>query len=129
MIKIETKVGNLMNVAKGHIVHGCNAQGVMGSGVALAVKNTYPAAFKNYKSWISSAGEGESRMGQALPVAVSDSLIVWNAVTQNLFGSTQRFTNYEAVATCFEQVNEYISGMDDIVFPAEVHIPLIGAAR
>lgn len=45
---IEYKKGNLLDVTKGIIMHGCNCQGVMGSGVALAVKRKYPLAFDRY---------------------------------------------------------------------------------
>lgn len=127
MIKIQTKVGNLMNVKAGHIVHGCNAQGVMGSGVALAVKNTYPFAFDCYEKIHRSPG---LHLGSAYPVLVTDNLIIWNAVTQNLFGKGNRFTSYDAIATCFEEVNSQISVQKEAHgISEEIHIPLIGAAR
>ncbi len=34
--------GDIRCVSSGIIVHGCNAQGVMGSGVALALRTTWP---------------------------------------------------------------------------------------
>ena len=129
-MKIKTQIGNLMNVKAGHIVHGCNAQGVMGSGVALGVKNTWPEAFQAY---IEQHEKDRLHLGTAYPVLVAPTLMVWNAITQNLYGTGQRLTNYEAVATCFEQVNEAIRvfGNNDMTFRVspEVHIPLIGAAR
>ena len=128
--KIQTKTGNLLHVTAGHIVHGCNAQGVMGSGVALGVKQTWPHVFEAYRR------EHEAKglvLGRAYPVEAVPGLTVWNAVTQNLYGTGQRLTNYEAVACCFEQINYHIEegGFDNVAFvqPAEVHIPLIGAAR
>lgn len=128
-MKIQTKIGNLMHVKEGHIVHGCNAQGVMGSGVALAVKQTYPAAYEDYAS----IHETERLvLGKAYPVMVTPTIIIWNAITQNLYGTGQRLTNYEAVATCFEQVNSYLSNNKTDAasrVPDEVHIPLIGGAR
>lgn len=33
---IQYKTGNLLDTPDSYIVHGCNAQGVMGSGVAKA---------------------------------------------------------------------------------------------
>jgi O-acetyl-ADP-ribose deacetylase (regulator of RNase III) len=122
MTKIVTKFGNLLQVTNGHIVHGCNAQGVMGSGVALAVKNKYPLAFKDYRQHYDGRG---LVLGQAYPVAVSTDLVIWNAVTQNLYGTGIRQVSYDAIATCFEQVNA-----DLLVSTAgtkEVHIPFIGA--
>ena len=135
--KIQTKTGNLLHVTTGHIVHGCNAQGVMGSGVALGVKQTWPHVFESYRR------EHEAKglvLGKAYPVEAVAGLIVWNAVTQNLYGTGTRLTNYEAVACCFEQINTYIEKMNEPVDErslvlrdtppvSEVHIPLIGAAR
>ena len=125
-MKIETKVGNLMNVKAGHIVHGCTAQGVMGSGVALGIKNTFPAAYKDYMSIHNSGG---LMLGRAYPVPINDDLVVWNAITQEGFGSPFRNTSYDAIATCFEQISGIISLMENAITPAEIHIPMIGAAR
>lgn len=127
MIKIETKTGNLMHVKAGHIVHGCNAQGVMGSGVALAVKNTYPQAFADYMEVHNAGG---LILGESYPTAVKPDLVIWNAITQNLYGNSARMVSYDAVQTCFEAVNNWITENGKLVMaPAEVHIPLIGAAR
>jgi O-acetyl-ADP-ribose deacetylase (regulator of RNase III) len=130
MIKIQTKIGNLMHVTKGHIVHGCNAQGVMGSGVALAVKNTYPGAYKSYIQHHQTHG---LVLGIAYPYIVDDNLVIWNAITQDGFGGGIRNTSYDAIQTCFQEVNWHLSegGRDNKPFtqPAEIHIPLIGAAR
>jgi hypothetical protein len=125
MIKIQIKVGNLMHVTTGHIVHGCNAQGVMGSGVALAVKRTFPGAYKSYWDRFRTSG---LELGAAYPFNVNSGLIVWNAITQGEFGGGVRQVSYDAVQTCFEQINEFI-GEQDRQVPQEVHIPMIGAAR
>lgn len=130
MIKILTKIGNLMHVKQGHIVHGCNAQGVMGSGVALAVKNTYPDAYTNYMNIHETTG---LELGKAYPVTINRYLVIWNAVTQDQFGDGVRQVSYDAVQTCFEQVNVYIrqsmKNRDTIPDLDAVHIPMIGAAR
>lgn len=144
MIKIVTKVGNLMHVKEGHIVHGCNAQGVMGSGVALAVRQTYPDVYQDY---LQQHDEFGLMLGDAYPSYANDDLLIWNAITQGNFGPGARQTNYDAVATCFEYINHTIKTgkirngpidfdsseeeilWDDVGIVPEVHIPLIGAAR
>ena len=124
-MKIITKTGNLMHVKSGHIVHGCNAQGVMGSGVALAVKRTFPGAYESYYKEYTDNG---LKLGYAYPFVVNPQLIVWNAITQAGFGGDVRNTSYDAIADCFENVNRWIS-TTELHTPAEIHIPLIGAAR
>lgn len=130
MIKIKTQIGNLMNVRAGHIVHGCNAQGVMGSGVALGVKNTFPGAYKSYLREHQTKG---LILGVAYPYFENDALVIWNAITQDNFGTDTRHTSYDAIHTCFEQLNWYLKegGVDNRKFtqPNEVYIPMIGAAR
>jgi len=125
-MKIETKVGNLLNVKSGHIVHGCNAQGVMGSGVALAVKRTYPKAYEDY---INIHKVNGLELGRSYPVMVSPSLTVWNAITQDNYGWGTRQISYDAIQTCFQEINDYIAEVTEDLQPKEIHIPLIGAAR
>lgn len=127
--KIETKVGNLLQVKKGHIVHGCNAQGVMGSGVALGVKQTYPQAYESYKKEFDTYG---LKLGVSHPVIIDENLVIWNAITQDFYGEGVRQVSYDAIQTCFEQINWHLKegGVDNIKFSdKEIHIPKIGAAR
>lgn len=103
----------------------------MGSGVALGVKQTWPHVFADYLTQHKSK-EGLV-LGVVYPVTVSPDIVVWNAITQNLFGHQARMVSYDAIETCFAQINWLISegGFDNTAFtqPKEVHIPLIGAAR
>lgn len=128
-MKIQTKVGNLFDVKKGHIVHGCNAQGVMGSGVALGVKTLYPHVYLDYRDLYEA---GELQLGRAYPVLVTSELKIWNAITQDNFGTGIRQTSYDAVQMCFQEIEDYLNAghesMADLQ-PNEIHIPLIGAAR
>jgi O-acetyl-ADP-ribose deacetylase (regulator of RNase III) len=124
--RIKSQIGNLLHVKSGHIVHGCNAQGVMGSGVALGVKNTYPQAFADYMEVHNAGG---LNLGESYPTAVMPNLIIWNAVTQNLYGKGTRMVSYDAIQTCFQAVNDWIHANPKAMVPAEIHIPLIGAAR
>jgi len=121
-MKIVTKVGNLLDVTKGHIVHGCNAQGIMGAGVALAVKRKYPAAFADYRNIYEESG---LELGVSYPYCPTTDLVIWNAITQDGYGKTARNCSYDAIQTCFEDINNAIIGFDEI--KKEIHIPMIGA--
>jgi O-acetyl-ADP-ribose deacetylase (regulator of RNase III) len=129
-MKIKTQIGNLLHITNGHIVHGCNAQGVMGSGVALGVKNMYPTVFADYERIHKSTG---LELGVAYPVTVDSGLVIWNAITQNIYGNTGRMVSYDAIETCFAQINWHLKegGYNNEKFlqAPELHIPLIGAAR
>lgn len=119
---IEYKKGNLLDVKRGIIVHGCNAQGVMGSGVAKAVKEMYPGAFTQYSNDIVANwfGLGDISVYTVEP----NELIVVSAITQEFYGRepNTRYVSYDAIDRCFARVfvlAEY-SGLT-------VHIPYIGA--
>lgn len=123
--KVLTQFGNLLHIKQGHVVHGCNAQGVMGSGVALGIKATYPQAYNDYIQVHETVG---LKLGESYPTVVAPELYIWNAITQNLYGKGTRMVSYDAIQTCFEIINDFI-GEEDRQCPQELHIPMIGAAR
>ena len=47
-MKIVYKVGDITEAPEVVIVHGCNTQGAMGSGVAKAIRRKYPWAYEAY---------------------------------------------------------------------------------
>lgn len=101
-MKIEYRQGNLFDTNILHIAHGCNAQGVMGSGVAKIVKDQY---FDAYKFYAEQYDEHGLKLGDVQFVPTNGKVIV-NAITQNLYGKDgRRFVNYEAVANCMYTIN------------------------
>lgn len=123
MIKIITKIGDLLkNVTSGHMVHGCNAQGVMGSGYARSLKEMYPLAYQDYRNIYEEEG---LELGVAYPFCPGTDLCIWNAITQEFCGSDGlRYVSYDAIQTCFESINNAVVGFDDI--EKHIHIPMIG---
>lgn len=134
----------IANVTSGVIVHGCNAKGVMGAGIAKAIKATYPEAYRDYKA----VCDGESYswpniLGDIVSTKITDSLFVISAITQQDFGREQkRYVDYDAVESCFKKIYRTILSISDYrmdvlsktqhivtateVLP-EVHFPMIGA--
>lgn len=125
---IVTKVGNLLDVEVGIIVHGCNSLGVMGSGFALEVKQRHPDVFNKYVAYCASAG-GRS-IGTVQLCAVSEYKYIINAITQKKYGSGLQ-VSYEAIRSCFEAVNEIAKQLtiDNIDYKLPIMFPLIGAGR
>lgn len=119
---ISYKHGNLLNVTEGVIIHGCNAQGVMGSGVALAIKNKYPDAYRAYKDFESKHG---LKLASISIRKVDTKLHIANAITQEFYGRDPKvqYVSYGAIHLAFEKLHKH--------FPAEVpfHFPKIGAGR
>lgn len=114
--------GDLLS-AKGIIIHGCNAQGVMGSGVALAIRQKWPIAYEKYRVAHATYGLG---LGDIQLVNVSDEVVVVNAITQEYFGkSGYRYVNYDAIASCFTGLNKLLK--EKKLKHNVVNFPRIGA--
>lgn len=115
-MKIEYIKGNLFETDIEHIVHGCNAQGVMGSGVAKIVRDDY---FDAYKFYVEKYNETGLELGDVQFVPANGKIIV-NAITQNLYGKDgRRFVNYEAVANCMYTINRelQVKGVTHVAMP------------
>ena len=107
-MKINYIKGDLLSVTEGIIVHGCNAQGVMGSGVALAVRRKYPKAYEKYKEEIQ---RGFLGLGDVQLVDVQENLFIANAITQEFYGRDKKlYVSYESIRECFTTVFEVARG-------------------
>jgi hypothetical protein len=95
---------DILDVERGIIVHQCNAKGVMGAGLALAIKNKYPMAYKNYR-W--SYENGALTLGGVQFVEVKAGIVVCNLIGQNGYGRVGMFTDYTAVRNGLELVKIY----------------------
>lgn len=117
---LNIRIGNLLDVESGVIVHGCNMQGVMGSGVALAIKTKYPKAYEDYKRYCPNAKLGDVIYSE---ISKEPRLRIANALTQQNYGRDgQRFVSYQAIQYAFSSVCEMAQSHN-----LEIHFPLIGA--
>lgn len=86
MIRFETR--DITTVERGMIVQGCNAQGVMGSGVAKAIRSKWPGVFADYKKLCDSVDNPADLLGEvSLYVVPNADLYVINGITQERYGS------------------------------------------
>jgi O-acetyl-ADP-ribose deacetylase (regulator of RNase III) len=124
MTTIKVFVGDALDVTEGIIVHGCNCQGVMGAGIARAVKSRFPEAFNAYQQAMNTSG---LILGQVSFALVNDKKIIVNANTQEFTGAGKRQVNYDAVASCFEKVQVIVDTCRQTGLDLPVIFPLIGA--
>lgn len=118
--------GDLLDSKDPLIVHGCNAQGVMGSGVALAIKNKFPHNFKMYRMTYEEEGLvlGDviySNTKQDDPAG--NQQWIANLISQKFYGKDgKKYVSYDAID----------DGMKDIAYFCKaagitcVSMPLIG---
>lgn len=115
--------GDLLSVERGIIVHGCNARGVMGSGIARAIRQKWPRAYDAYMRTHQKHG---LELGTCIAVAVNDdkSLYVINAITQKNYGHDRavRYVDYTAVRQCFGKIHDFAKPLN-----LPIYYPLIGA--
>jgi O-acetyl-ADP-ribose deacetylase (regulator of RNase III) len=97
-------------------VHGCNAQKVMGSGVAKTIKGLYPEVYKAYL-------EMDMSLGNVSYVKYPNGLIMANAITQKRYGNDGRiYVDYSAVLVAMEHV-----ALEAESWQLPIKMPFIGA--
>lgn len=108
----------------GIIAHGVNCQGVMGSGVALAIRNKWPAV---YDAYLANNRIPEEMRGQLLGschiIRVGEDLWVANCYTQLNYGKDG--TKYASVDAIRRSLGFVFSHANATGLP--IHAPRIGA--
>lgn len=125
-MKIEYIQGDLFTTDCLAIVHGCNAQGIMGSGVAKIVKRDFNAAFLRYRESYNFYNARDCNMPLGhISAARFDNVYVVNVVTQNLYGrdTSIRYANYEAIALAMANVEQFCKNNNIKSFA----MPMIGS--
>jgi O-acetyl-ADP-ribose deacetylase (regulator of RNase III) len=99
MIKYVTK--DITTVRKGIVAHGVNCQHAMGSGVAKAIKEKWPAVYEQFMK----APKGKKMLGVASIVTIRDTLYIANLYTQNMYGyGGGKYASVEAVRQSLSDV-------------------------
>jgi O-acetyl-ADP-ribose deacetylase (regulator of RNase III) len=136
-MKYITSTGNLVDnnvlAQGGVIVHGCNAQGAMGSGVALAIKNKWPVVYADYRAVFNAHGlETGDVIYSDVAIHQGSRLVVANAITQEFYKGcrqagpiTDVYVDYEAITKCFEDILEFFDANPGLA--QNIHMPMIGA--
>ena len=111
---------DLLKVRSGIITHQVNCQGVMGSGIALKIKNKWPNVFWKYsqfKNW---------KPGMIQLVPVNAKLWVCNLAGQEFYGHDKLYTDYDAVKEAYQKL--YNWAIEHKI--EKIHVPyLMGCNR
>lgn len=129
---------SIVDVTAGFILHGCNAQGKMNSGVAKALRAKWPVVFEVYRNAqptiVGSDGlavPGTLPMGTISHAMVAPGLWVLNGVTQLSYGyDGLRYASYDAIADVFHRtalLGARVAEKTGALPP--IHIPAIGMVR
>lgn len=119
---------DITTVETGIIVHQVNCQGVMGSGVAKALRDKWPQIYDSYKE-VCKYGSGfslRSLLGQIDVCKIKENLYVVNLFGQYEYRQnhqlSKRFTSYSAWEKALPKLRNYI---DDNGLPGSVYFPYL----
>ena len=99
------------------VVHGCNAQGVMGSGVARVVRNNFPGAYYEY---VRHHEEHGLKLGEVVWANVLPGRYIANAITQEFYGGDgKKYVSDHAIRVAFGRVRRFAeeNGIETINYP------------
>jgi O-acetyl-ADP-ribose deacetylase (regulator of RNase III) len=122
---VKRVVGNLVkSVTSGLILQQVNCQGVMGSGIAKELRETYPVVWETYRD-LCSLMPAHQLLGQAQLVQVSDALYVANLFGQLTYGRDgRRYTSYDALDDALTSLGDQL--VTSNLATIDIHHPLIG---
>lgn len=118
-MQIEYVKGDLLASRELVIAHGCNAQGVMKSGVAKAIREAYPTAYDDYRSTYEAQGN-KLHLGQVVTTRTLERTIL-NIISQDDYDRTRDknsgvvYVSYDAIKKAILRINEM--GYVRVAFP------------
>jgi O-acetyl-ADP-ribose deacetylase (regulator of RNase III) len=120
------------------IAHVCNDIGVMGAGVAKAIRNEYPNVYSAYQAWIrKSEHDVYNVVEQSLPkqggiqvIKINDSLVVANLIAQSGIGNFFELqpARHEALHEALIRLREYIGVVDTTIHMPRILCGLAGSS-
>ena len=127
-MKIKYVHGDLMKAQEEFIIHGCNAQGVMGSGVAKLLRDADENVFTEYRKVYDAQG---LKVGDVIWVPRTKlGKTVVNAVTQEFYGREPGvvYVSYEGLAEAMRKIDEHAKSIKSFEWTkVAMALPLIGA--
>lgn len=117
---VKTISGNLLDSKEDYICHQVNCQGVMGSGVAKAIRDEWPEVFTEYRSYIDMCFG--TPLGSVCYAPINNSnQVVANMFAQSSYGyDGKRYTSYDAFCNCLNAMARDIPKSKTIAFPYKI---------
>lgn len=123
-MKIEYVNDDIFNTTIECVIHGCNAQGVMGAGIAKQIRLRYPEVYKKYKEYYEIYG---LTVGDIVYTETNSGKFIVNAITQETYGndSDVRYVSYDAVDNIMKELDSALSNAYPKI--TQVAMPMIGS--
>lgn len=121
------------------IVHGVNAQGVMGAGVAKAIRNRWPDLMKPYVDLCKLYKDHQKELLGKISTYVNkqDGVVIVNGITQLYYGNDGiKYANPQAIHEVILTAVDILSALvtyskrtQNIDVPEVIYMPKIGCKR
>ena len=126
-MEIIYKKGDLLECEESWILHGCNAQGKMGSGVAKLIRDKYPTAHMVYMYQYDNE---EMKLGSVTYAQQDDGKTIFNGITQEFYGHQSKhakrvYVSYKAIEDVMWCIDQQAAASESIGI--RVAMPKIGA--
>lgn len=117
---ISIKNENIINAIEPIIAHQVNCRGVMGSGVAKALRNKYPGIFFSYKKYCNSMGA--ELLGKIQMLTMSNGKKICNIFGQDGYGYDKQYTDTKALSECIYKLYKYAkdNNLDSVAMPYKI---------
>ncbi len=105
-IMIKIVEGDLLQASEDIIGHQVNCKGVMGGGVALQIKNTYPLVYEVYKLHCNGVNPTSNLLGDCQIVPCKMRLVA-NLFGQDGYGIGKQYTDLDALRKSLIKLKDY----------------------
>ena len=128
--------GNLLDAKQDYICHQVNCRGVMGTGVAKAIRNKWPRVYEDYKAKYDNAVNTVANLDPIYGYKDANDILlgsiqivdieynyqyVINMFAQDGYGyDGKRYTSYDAFWMCLEEIRSYVGAGSTIAFPKNI---------
>lgn len=115
-----------------YLGHQVNAMGVMGGGIALAIKQKYPYVYDIYRCYCGGKDggyrEASDILGKVCYVLETDGVTIANLFGQYAYGRDTRYTDYDGLRKALQDLhnNAGAVGKSIVVLPCYIGCGLAG---
>ena len=110
--------GNIFDTDAPYIVHQVNAKGVMGAGLARDIRADIGGqGFNKYRNYV--LENGTNSLGKVIPTKslTNPNRVYFNLVGQDGYGTDKQYTDYEALKTGLQSINNKLEPGTRVAFP------------
>lgn len=110
------KNGDLFMSQSKYLCHQVNCLGKMGSGIARTVRNRFPTAYEEYRTFCQGANSPGMLLGKILQSECNGKTIM-HMFAQERCGRHIRYTDYAAFRECLRKIKSAVPTGSTIAFP------------